>query len=153
MNVTAAREEHIPQIVELWKDLMDLHKKFDPFFSRRPDGDARFTEFLKTSIASPDSHAFVALDGNKVAGYCLGSISSHPPVYLVEKYGYIFDMMVLPTYRKQKVATDLLNAMIRWFASRGIQRVELTTAVNNKTGKQFWKKQGFQEYMNVMYRE
>ncbi len=39
MNVTAARDEHIPQIVELWKDLMELHKRFDPFFSRCADGD------------------------------------------------------------------------------------------------------------------
>ncbi|MCX6665587.1 MAG: GNAT family N-acetyltransferase [Euryarchaeota archaeon] len=153
MNVTAARDEHIPQIVELWKDLMDLHKKFDPFFSRRADGDIRFTEFVKKSISSMDEHVVVAIEEGRMVGYCLGSIATHPPVFLVEKYGYIFDMMVDPLYRRQHVGTELVNAMILWFSSHGIQRFELNVAVKNKHGKRFWKKQGFREYMRVMYLE
>ena len=153
MKVTAATEEHIPQIIDLWKKLVDFHRELDPFFSRRSDGDLRFKEFLQKSIKSADSHVVVALDKNNVVGYCLGSTMMHPPVFLVEKYGNIFDMMVDPLYRRQHVGTDLVNAMILWFSSRGIQRFELNVAVKNKNGKKFWKKQGFQEYMQVLYRQ
>jgi ribosomal protein S18 acetylase RimI-like enzyme len=153
MNVTAAQEEHIPQIVDLWKKLMDYHKTLDPFFTRTNNGELKFTEFLQKSIASTDSHVVVALDKNNVVGYCLGSVMMHPPVFIIEKYGNIFDMMVDPAHRRRHVGTDLVNAMIHWFITHEIQRVELNVAVGNKNGKRFWKQQGFQEYMHVMYLE
>ncbi len=37
MEITEARENHIPEIVELWKEFMDFHRDIDPRFPMRKD--------------------------------------------------------------------------------------------------------------------
>jgi hypothetical protein len=35
MEIIFAQDFHIPQIIELWKELMDFHKGIDAYWSRR----------------------------------------------------------------------------------------------------------------------
>ena len=153
VRVVEATNEHVPDIVELWKQLMDFHKKLDTFFTPRETGAVNFERHIRNCIPALDSRVFVALGKNKVIGYALCTVLKHPPVFQIESYGYIHDMMVAPSYRKQGCAKKLLAAMIHWYTAQGINRVELSVSVKNTYGIAFWRHCGFQEYLFVMYKQ
>jgi hypothetical protein len=43
--------------------------------------------------------------------------------------------------------------MMEWFDTKHIDRVELNVVPGNAAGVSFWRKQGFGDYMHVLYRE
>jgi len=47
----------------------------------------------------------------------------------------------------------MLNEMLAWFRSLGIDRVELRVASMNTIGYSFGRKHGFADYMYIMYRD
>lgn len=63
MEVIAATESHVPEIVEMWKDFMDLHRDIDSFFTRRKDAHINFEKFLRGLIQSPDRILFLEKTG------------------------------------------------------------------------------------------
>jgi len=38
MEIIPARVEHIPEIVEIWKEFIDYHGEFEPVFRRCEEG-------------------------------------------------------------------------------------------------------------------
>lgn len=63
--------------------------------------------------------------------------------------GYIADFYLEPRYRQKGIGTALCRASIEWFASVGIQTVDLMYISANEPGKKFWKKMGFPDYRVV----
>jgi ribosomal protein S18 acetylase RimI-like enzyme len=47
----------------------------------------------------------------------------------------------------------MLVEIMNWFRSNKIRRVELNTAAQNVLANSFWRKQGFEVYMQTLYKE
>lgn len=168
-HILRAGEEHIPAIIEIWKEFMDFHRERDPFFSRREDGHANFEKFLDERMASPDSLVLVAIDdsealrasslegrshsGGKVVAYSIALVASYPPVFERRNYGHLSDIAVLKGYRRRGIGERMLAEIRKFFAERGITRIELRVASGNDIGVAFWRKMGFREFVQVMYME
>lgn len=90
INIIEANETHIPQIVELWKQLMDYHHNLDEFYTPREDAHVNFDSFAKELIKSEDVNLFIAIENNNVVGYTSTKIDFYPPIYSREKYGAIY---------------------------------------------------------------
>ncbi|MFB0563558.1 MAG: GNAT family N-acetyltransferase [Candidatus Lokiarchaeia archaeon] len=152
MEIVRATFSHVSGIVELWKELMDFHKNIDSFFSRREDGHINFEKYVKELIESDDSLVLAALDEGHVVAYSISQISEYPPVFQIEKYGHIWDMAVKSDYRRKGIGGRMLAKILEWFEQRKINRIELRVVPKNQIGYSFWKKQGFKDYLHVLYR-
>jgi ribosomal protein S18 acetylase RimI-like enzyme len=155
MDIVLRTAEHgdIPRLVQLWNELMDHHAAIDPYFQKSEVGPANFERFVSSLILLEDSRVLVALDGGLVVGYCIGQVMTRPPVFKMEVHGFITDMTVTASYRRRGDGTRLLAGMLEWFEAKRIDRVELNVVPGNVAGVSFWRKQGFRDYMHVLYRE
>jgi ribosomal protein S18 acetylase RimI-like enzyme len=89
------------------------------------------TEYLKF----PNADCIVALDGDKIAGFCL---TAHR-----REQGYIVTIDVLESYRRHRVGTLLLDECEKRMWADGVRIVNLETATDNDAAIAFWKKHGY----------
>ena len=109
----------VPQIVALWKELMDFHKERDRFFSRSVTGHEGFADFITGHISSETSNVFVAEAGKDIVGYCLALVEKYPPVLEIQEYGLVQDLAVTKTYRRRGVGERLCKEAQSWFSAKG----------------------------------
>lgn len=151
MEITEATDNHIPEILDIWKEFMDFHKDIDPRFARSENGHLNFEKHLRDVIGSEDAQALIALDKSHVVGYSIAEIGKDPPVFERQTHGLISDMAVKSNYRRQGIGAQMLSEIYKWFESRKIYRIELSVAARNQVGYSFWKKHGFRDYMHRLY--
>ena len=150
MEIRKAKVSNVAEIIELWKQLMDYHRKLDLFFTRSTNGHINFRKHLVECIESEDACVFIAVENEEILGYILGKIQEYPPVFETEKYAEIFDMYVKQDFRRQKIGERLVKNAVDYFKKKGLSRIEMKVATKNKPGIDFWKNQGFEEYMKIM---
>jgi len=153
VRILKLRYEHIPGLIEVWKEFMDYHARIHPHFMRAEQGHIAFEKHARENMKSRDYAVFVALDGEKVIGYTLLQTRKPPPVYDEATFGFLSDIAVKEEYRRQGVGERLLKRALRWFKDRGIKWIELSVVYGNPSGYPFWKKQGFKPLMHRMYFE
>ena len=66
--------------------------------------------------------------------------------------GYIYHTAVHPDYRKQGIATKLVEHAERAMTALEINKVALVVFERNDTGNSFWEKQGFTVREDLIYR-
>ena len=153
VKIREAVMEDVPAIVEIWKELMDFHKRLDAIFSRSATGHEGFAEFLTSNMENEDSCVLVAADGEHIVGYCQACISKYPPVLVREKYVEIFDMAVTKKYQRQGIGRMIIDALRRWYADKDVDRIELKYLTANKSAEEFWTKMGFKSYLKTAFLE
>ncbi len=151
IKIIKATEKFVSDIVKLWKELSDHHSNIDSFFTRREDGHINFKSFVTELIKSEEATIFVAIEDEKIIGYTIAKIDHYPPVYLLEKYGAIYDIFVALKHRKKGIGKKLWQESLKWFKNLGLERVELSIVPNNPESSSFWKKQGFKDYMHKLF--
>jgi ribosomal protein S18 acetylase RimI-like enzyme len=152
MKIMQAEESQVPEITELWKELIDFHGEIDGFYARRGDAASNFERYLNDCMASEDSLVLTALEEGAVAGYSISTTAKHPPVIEVQSYGLITDMAMSSKYRARGIGSRMLYEIQDWFKSRGISRIELHVAYANHIGYSFWTKHGYKDYERVLFK-
>ncbi|MGN0319056.1 MAG: GNAT family N-acetyltransferase [Lachnospira sp.] len=66
--------------------------------------------------------------------------------------GYIYHTAIHPDYRKQGVATKLVDSAMKELSALGINKVALVVFDRNDTGNAFWESQGFTVREDLVYR-
>lgn len=79
---------------------------------------------------------FVAYEDGKIVGAIL---SGHDG-----RRGYIYHTVVLPEYRKQGIASNLVDAVVKALQEESITRVCLNVMETNEQGKKFWISKGWE---------
>lgn len=59
--------------------------------------------------------------------------------------GYIYHTVVLPEYRGQGIASDLVDMAVKALKREGITRVCLNVMESNEQGKKFWIDKGWEK--------
>jgi len=151
--VRRATRDDVPAIVELWKEFMDFHADRDPIFTRAVDGHQRFAEFITEEISADESVVHVAVQGERLVGYCLAKLARRPAVFRDRWYGSISDLAVTERLRRRGLGQLLLAATREWFVQQGVTRIELLAAVANTVSTGFWEKLGFRPYLETLFLE
>jgi ribosomal protein S18 acetylase RimI-like enzyme len=153
IKIVKAEEKHVPEINRLWLEFMDFHAAVDPVFTPRDGTSAGFEEkMVRRLMQSEDGLVLVALDGERAVGYSLSEIRDTRGLRL-EKFGAVDHLAVTADYRRKGVGDKLFVEILKWFRSRGIDRVELDVAANNRVGYSFWRKHGFTDFRHRLYRQ
>jgi ribosomal protein S18 acetylase RimI-like enzyme len=131
-------------IARLWQTLTDEHVQLDPRLPVAVPGAAEsYAERLLERRDDPFTRTFVATVGDQVVGYILGAvIDLTADLFEYEDSGFIADVFVNPAYRRRGIARQLVETMNRWFAERGVFRVEWQVASANLTAIRFWEAVG-----------
>ena len=80
---------------------------------------------------------FVVLDDDKIIGAILCGNDG--------RRGYIYHTVVEDKYRKQGIATRLIETAVAALQNEGITRVCLNVMETNEQGKAFWQKRGWEK--------
>lgn len=90
---------------------------------------------LADEIENPNARFFVVLCGEQVAGY----IGAHNIVGEV----YITNVAVAPDYRRQGVATQLIERLVEISRAENAEFITLEVRENNTSAQALYEKQGF----------
>ena len=151
--VRKAKQSDIESIIPLWIEMMDFHKKYDKHYSRSQLASKNFSKFVSKNISSRNSLVLVAVYDRTIIGYTIASIHKYPPVLQTEKYGAIYDLAVQKGYRRKGIGEQLFIEAKKWFKKRGLIRVELSVLKENPLSTEFWKKMGFETYLERRYKK
>jgi len=152
MDIRPATVDDFPALLELWKEFMDFHLDSNGFYQRAADGHEHWGRFIASRRQDEDFLLIMAFVESEAVGYCVASIMDYPPVFTVKKYGFIQDMAVTASARRNGVASALFSHARQWLQDHGISRVELKVDTGNDTSRGFWREMGFQPHTETWAR-
>jgi ribosomal protein S18 acetylase RimI-like enzyme len=152
-RIRPATEADLDQIVELWFELMEHHRRInDRFWQPAPDAAEKMRSWLGEAVGSERRRLLVAEVDGQVAGFIHGQMAGGPPPVTPRRDGEITDLFVRPAYRRQGLAGGLVRALTDWFAEQGAERVTLAAAVDNPEAVGFWRALGFDAFLYRMWK-
>jgi ribosomal protein S18 acetylase RimI-like enzyme len=146
---TAADQDALGRLGAL---LMTVHYDFDRRRFLEPSGDAAagYARFLVSQLRRDDSVIFVAEIDDAVAGYCYAGIEPLSWQELRDEAGFVQDLALDPSARRQGAGRALMHAAIAWFRQRKMNRVMLWTSPANTAARQLFEQAGFRPTMTEM---
>ncbi len=140
----------------VWRETMETVWNDIPEAERRRLDRAKleshFRPHAKQVLDSRENVIFVAEGGaGEVLGYTIvgaaTSMLSHVP------FGFVYDMWVAPRWRRQSVASRLLERAAEWCRLRGYGRLKLEVAAMNGPARALYASNGFAEERIFMARD
>jgi ribosomal protein S18 acetylase RimI-like enzyme len=153
--IRRAVDADLPALGRLGALLMRTHYEFDQqrFMSPGDDPEGGYAWFLGTQLREPDVAVFVAEQDGDVIGYVYAGIEPQSWKELREEAGFVHDIVVDERGRRSGLASRLMETAAEWLASRGMQRIVLSTAEGNVGAQQLFARLGFRRTMVEMTRE
>ena len=131
--------------------LMRQHHASDPrrfILTDRPE--YGYGRFLISQLANPDLLVLVAERPNEIVGYVFAGLEPTSWRDLRGPCGFIHDLYVHESARRQGTGQRLLRAAIDWVHSRGLAQVVLWSKLGNDAAQHLFAKLGFRETMIEM---
>ncbi len=139
MKISLLKPSDTKEFVEFYKELtaQSDHMMFSDEETKKLA--KKEEEFIKKY--DDFKQVFIARSDDKIVGY-LGIGRSH-----LEKLTHIgkFTVGVLDEYKRQKIATELIETAEKWAKDKGVKRLELTVVTSNEPAVELFKKVGFEE--------
>ena len=153
LKIRPAVGSDLDRLVDLWRLLMQFHQELDPRIRHKQGAEQVWRDFAKRHMAENDRFLFVAEVSGEVVAYVMGSVEPNPPVMEPTTHGIVQDIYVLDDSRRQGVGTQLWLAALEWFRAKGQTDVELNVAALNPLAGEFWRSQGFADYLIRLHLE
>lgn len=152
-SIRDARNPDRVVIGALWRELMALHRSFDPRFTVSLDNAPEYVRSIQDKMRSRDARVLVAeaRETRTVIAYIVGEIHVRPAMSMAGRFGFISDACVTSAWRHRGVGSALFEEMQRWFAARRVQAIELYVAEANPDADAFWHAMGFRPFLKLMH--
>ncbi len=151
MNVRFAKENELDRINELRKQVNDIHvsgksEVFKPGFSNE------LQDFIKAIWNDPEQEIVVAESGETICGYAvLHHINKPENPFMYERdYLDIDEFGVDEAFRRQGVASAMIDFIREYALQRGFHRIELNMWEFNQYALEFYDAAGFKTYRRYM---
>jgi ribosomal protein S18 acetylase RimI-like enzyme len=113
----------------------------------------RYGGFLMAQAERPEMLVLVAEREGAVVGYAFAGIEGNDYMALRGPAGVLYDLVVDPDHRRQRVGTALLEAALAALGERGAPRALLFTAEKNHVAQAMFERADFRRTMIEMTRE
>lgn len=98
-----------------------------------------------TEIYNKDYNLLICAKNNDIiVGFIYGFLKEQVGQLLYENVGLIDALYVRDNYRKQGIATNLINEFYKWCDLKDIKYIEIGSFVENKDAYKLYKKLGFE---------
>ncbi len=148
-----AGEDDVPDIVNLWVELMEFHAALDPYFDMAEDARQRFETYLRGCLGSPDHSILLARWDGEAAGYCHAARQTAPRIFATPHYCEILEIAVSTGFRECGIGAALLERTLGWAREWGFERVLTRVAMANPGADRFWRAAEFRAVTQIMVRE
>ena len=154
-KVRPARTDDELAIGRLGAMLVAEHHEFDPqrFIAPVPLLPQRYGHFLVSQISKPEMVVLVAERQGDVVGYAYAGMEGNDYMALRGPAGVLYDLVVDPGHRRERIGTALLDAAVEALRERGAPRTLLFTAEKNHPAQAMFDRAGFRRTMIEMTRE
>ena len=101
-------------------------------------------------IDKDNNQLFIAVYNNEIVGYAYVKIittSDSPEIYTEASISGIY---VKENYRRQGIATKLINEAKKWCINKGVSYLKLNVLEGNRTALNLYKKLGFNDFSRVL---
>jgi ribosomal protein S18 acetylase RimI-like enzyme len=152
LTIRAAAPSDRPQ---LRRAVIELHDHERRLHSSRLPGEQTADAYLKWMEKRAADHGAVLIaeiDG-AFAGFVAGWIEEESHIEETpdsNRFGYVSDICVLPTFRRRRIASRLLDAVERRLRAEGVARVRLCTLAANSAARASYERSGYAAY-EVVY--
>ena len=143
MKICRAEDRHIPGMIELLKQVGQVHRDIRPDIFRA--GAQKYDcQALETILQDPALPIFVAMRGDFVAGYCFCQLRRYQgdPVLADRKEIYIDDLCVDESCRGQKIAYQLFEHVKVFAREQDCVFISLNVWNGNDGAMKFYEKLG-----------
>ncbi len=100
---------------------------------------------LQAFLERNPSTCFAAWEGQELVASILAGHDG--------RRGHIYHLAVAKSYRRQGIASRLVNLSLQALRREGIRKTALVVFRTNREGKEFWEKQGFSLREDLSYRD
>lgn len=162
ITIREARADDAPGIARIGLQNGDYHVKLAPEIFRMPDEEG-FVEFISEDSewrALPSSLALVADAGGEIAGYLEASLQEAMETAQWQGQRDLGKTRLLinylgtaDEYKRQGVATCLVQAAEEWGRSRGAEVAVCDTYVHSPLSVPFWEERMGYERQSIIYRK
>jgi ribosomal protein S18 acetylase RimI-like enzyme len=157
-EVRQAKPADLPEVAKLAALMVRLHHAWDPrrFAILSEPIEPGYEHWLGQEIKNSRAVVMVAVSAKPqaaVLGYAYARLEPRDWNRLLDSCGFLHDLVVAETARRQGIAGALVDAVAAWMAEHGAPRLLLETAAANETAQKFFAKRGFRSTMIEMTRE
>jgi ribosomal protein S18 acetylase RimI-like enzyme len=149
--VRPARPHELDRVAALWT-LLAEHHRGDAAFAPASDAAVAVRDHLEAVLSHPDAVLLVAETGGQLVGFGVARVLRRPPLFAETARGEIEALFVREAARRGGTGRALAQALLAWFARRGLARAALHVATGNAEGQAFWRALGFTDSMDVLER-
>ena len=142
ITIRTATVADIPDLVRLRRMMFEDMGFDDP--EQLDAADASVAIYLATALPAQQYQGWLACTA---AGMAVGSggvvVDQHPPGpnNLTGQVGYIMNVVTDPRYRRRGIARRIMDAMLQWLSSQGIQNFSLHAS---EMGRPLYEQLGFE---------
>lgn len=147
--IRPAVPKDVEVIARLWQSLVDYHRALDPELPpATPTGALRYARRLEDQLFNPMARVFVAEVNGQLQGYIFGVVVDlAPEMFSQEPSGFLADIFVEESARREGVGRKLVAALADWFRDKGLSYYEWHAAARNPNALEFWRAMGGREVM------
>ncbi|SFA81546.1 MULTISPECIES: GNAT family N-acetyltransferase [unclassified Bacillus (in: firmicutes)] len=148
-----AKVKDFHQMLEIYKELDEIHRLEHPDIFIEPEGDARPLEYIQNQIEDDDKYLVVAELDNLIVGFveCVVMESSTFPVMKKRKWVELNSLVVLKSFQSKGIGKMLLDCVVEWSNKKRINRIELKVFNFNTSAREFYSKAGFKNIYSKLY--
>jgi GNAT superfamily N-acetyltransferase len=145
MEISKATENDLPAMVDLWWEMQSSHNHYDPqFYKTKSESECRILAQTYFSIMLADKTHLILLanDAEKTVGMIHIQIGIKPPVFSLERFASIREVVIAKPYRNRGIFKLLLNHSKDLLRLENINLLEVTVDISNPAAETY-KHNGF----------
>lgn len=149
--VRFAREEELDRVNALRKEVNDLHVEGRPDVFN-PGFQEQLRNYIYEIWKDPNKEILVAEKDGAICGFAVLNNINKPenPFMFARTYPDVDEFCVAKEYRRQGIATEMIDYIKSYAKEKGFQRLELNMWEFNEAALEFYESVGFQTYRRYM---
>ena len=154
MPARFAKEEELPRVNELRRQVNDLHAEGKPEVFK-PGFSEALRNYLYTIWNDPEQEIVVDERDGKVCGFAIlhHIVKPENPFMWTRDYLDIDEFCVDAACRRQGIATEMIDFIRAYAKEKGYSRIELNMWEFNRDALSFYEAAGFSTYRRYMERK